>query len=208
MANVVEALIDDESNFQIDFASGFLAAFQVPIAVRREKPRPVLAGQKQPAEPAHAELLDHPRSNVVGLLQVAGCPGGDLAQSKFLSDRTAETDLDARLQLRARQQQPVGFGALQNIAASQPARDDRDFVNGVAPRNGTGYQRMPRLMDGDAPLLLRAHDAALALQPNGAAFDCLVEILHRDSVASAPGGQERGLVDKVREIRTDRAGSQ
>ena len=72
----------------------------------------------------------------------------------------------------------------------------------------TGDQGMAGLVIGDALLFLGVHDAALAFQADGAAFDGLVEVDHVDGVLAAAGGHQGGLVDEVGQVGADRAGRQ
>ena len=67
---------------------------------------------------------------------------------------------------------------------------------------------MAGLVVGDALLLVGVHDAALALQADGAAFDRLVELGHGDAVLAVAGRHQGGLVDQVGQVGADRAGRQ
>ena len=65
---------------------------------------------------------------------------------------------------------------------------------------------MPGLVVGDDLAFFLADHAAAALRPRDDAVDGLVELWHRDLLLAAAGGQDRGLVDEVREVGAGEAG--
>ncbi len=59
---------------------------------------------------------------------------------------------------------------------------------------------VPRLVIGDQPLLILAHDAGLLLRPGDHPLDGVLQFLHPDFLLVAAGGQQRRLVDHVGQV--------
>ena len=109
-------------------------------------------------------------------------------------------------QIVARQQVPVLERQLHRVAErAEPALHDRDLVDRIEPGQHAGDDRVPRLVVRDDPPLLVAHHALL-LEPGDEAVDRLVEVLHLDRGLVLARGQQRRLVDEVREIGAGEAG--
>ena len=67
-----------------------------------------------------------------------------------------------------------------------------------------GDEGVAGLVVGDALLFVGVHDAALALQADGAALDRLVELGHGHRLLAGAGGHQGGLVDEVGQVGADR----
>src|SRR5262249_23381672 len=149
---------------------------------------PTLAWIVNPAELTHAELPDHAARDAAGMLQVAGRAIGDFAVDQLLGPRAAQGYLDLAFQFPARHEVAIFLRPAQHVSERTNAPgNDRHLVNGVRVGQGTGNERMAGFVIGNALLLVDVHDAALALQADGAALDCLIEFGHRDDFLAAAG---------------------
>src|SRR5262249_11147353 len=140
LADLRRRLVDDAARLDVDLARRLLATATLLAHAAQKAGAAAVVVEEHAPQPAHAELGDHAPGDVVGLLDVAGRPGGDLVvEDDLLGDGAAQADLDLALQLRARHQVAVVVGAAQDVAAdADAARDDRDLVHrvGVGQRAG------------------------------------------------------------------------
>src|SRR4030042_328951 len=114
---------------------------------------------------AHAELFDHPTSNVGNLLQVAVRPGGYLSLTiyELLSSTSSHEGGHYIAQLINRMKMTVFSRQLLGIASSHATGYNGNLMYRVSIGQHTSHQSMPCFMIGDNLLLFLADDSALAL---------------------------------------------
>ena len=118
-----------------------------------------------------------------------------------LGGASAEKHRHLVLQLLARHQEAVLGRSLNRVAErADAAWNDRDLVHRIAARQRKRDERVPHLVVRDDLAFLRIEQAIALLEAGDHALDRLVEIRHRDLVGAATGGEQRRLVDEVREI--------
>ena len=127
-------------------------------------------------------------------------PVGDVAGHDLLGDPPAHEHGEFVAQLLAGHQEPVLLGQGEGIAECPAARDDGDLVDLVGVRQHVGHHGVAALVVGDQPPLLLVHDPALPLGAGHHPVDGFLDLLHRDGLLVAAGGEQRGLVDRVGEI--------
>ena len=77
---------------------------------------------------------------------------------------------------------------------------DRDLVHGVGVVEDVGEHRVAAFVVRDDLLLLLGEGHRVALEAHQHAVACGLEVLCVDELGAAPHGEQRGLVDEVREI--------
>ena len=91
-------------------------------------------------------------------------------------------------------------GQRDRVAERLAARDHRDLVHGVGVLEVVADDRVAHLVvGGDQPLLL-AHHPGLLLRAGDHAHDPLLELDLGDLALAVAGGEQRRLVDEVREV--------
>ena len=109
-------------------------------------------------------------------------------------------------ELRAGGQELVLGRQADRVAERLAAADDRDLVDGVGVLEHVADDRVAHLVVGRDQALLLAHHAGLLLGAGDHAHDPLLELDHRDLAVALAGGQQRRLVDQVREVGAGEAG--
>ena len=125
---------------------------------------------------------------------------GDLAEGQLLGDASAHAHRDAVLELLARPVVLLLGGQLLGDAQGHAARDDRDLVQGIGVGKERGEEGVAALVEGGDLLLRVGDDHALPLGPHEDLVLGALEVAHEDELLVVAGGQERRLVDQVREI--------
>jgi hypothetical protein len=107
-------------------------------------------------------------------------------------------------------QEEAVLGRPLNRIAEGPdtARDDRDLLYFVGPRQQRRDQRMAHLVIGDDLALLRAEQPALLFKACDDPLDRGGKIGRHDILRASAGRQQRGLVDECREVGAGEAGSE
>ncbi len=160
----------------------------------------VAVGRAPHAGRAHRVVVDHRVGDVGHALEVIRGAGGDRAEDDLLGHASAEQHGHVVEQLLARLQVAVLGGQVERVAERPAARHDRDAVHAVDRRQQLAAQRVPGLVEGHHALLVRV-EHALGLDPSDHPLQRGVEVGVGDRLATAPGGEDRGLVADVREVR-------
>ena len=155
---------------------------------------------------AHAEAHDHLLGRGRDLLEVVGRARGDLAEDDLLGGAAAERHRHRVQQLRARGEELVLARQADGVAERLAAADDRDLVNRVGVLEVVADDRVAHLVVGRDQAFLLAHDPGLLLRAGDHAHDALFELDLRDLLLARAGGEQRGLVDEVREVGAGEAG--
>ena len=136
------------------------------------------------------------------LLDVGLRARADAVVDQLLGDASAQRHAQAGLEIRLVVVEAIRVGGRERHAERHAARDDRDLAHGVGVRAEHADQRVPRLVVGGAlAVVLRHHHAPLDAQHD--LLDGVGEVGHLDRLVAAARGQQRGLVDEVREVGAD-----
>ena len=156
----------------------------------------------------HTETGHHPPRHLGRPLDVIAGPGRNLIgpEHHLLGNPASEEHAQLTFEPVPR----VGVAVLLRERRGEPERasprHDSDLVDRVEAGDPQSEDGMAGLVVGREPALLLGEDHAPAL---GAEHDLVLghlEVLHRDPVGTAPGGQERRLVADVREVRPRESG--
>src|SRR5262245_25195817 len=159
LLGAARALHDDPLDLAVDQQGSLLAVVLLPGHLAAEEDvLLVLAEGERPELVGHAPLADHLARHLGGLLEVITSAGRLLIQHDLLGGPAAQQDRDAVDQVVLRVVVLVVDRQLLRQAESAAARDDRDLVHRVGPRQHVGHERVPRLVIGDRPLLGVADD--------------------------------------------------
>jgi len=125
----------------------------------------------------------------------------------IFSAAPAKQDCDLVLQLLPRHQEAVLGRALDSVAErANSARDDRDLVHRVHPRQSHRHKRVPHLVVRHDLALARVQNAVLLFQPGDDALHGIVEVVHRHRIGLAARGEQCCLVDEIGKIGAREAG--
>ena len=178
-------VLDDVADREVDLASGFLAVLARRAHRRHAEQVGALLLVGHRAERVdHGEAHRHAARDRGHLGEVVRRAGGEMAEDDVLRGAPAEQHRHFLLQLLARHEEAVLGRALDGVAErADAARDDRDLVHRVGPRQRHGDQRVAHLvMRDDAPLELVQHPVLL-LQSGDDALDGAREVVERDLVS-------------------------
>ena len=120
------------------------------------------------------------------------------------ADAAAERDLDPRVQLRLEVVEAVALRRREGHAQRHAARDDRHLAHRVGAGREHADDRVPGLVVRRAPAVVQAHHHA-ALGAEHDALERVGEVGAGDGVVTAARGEQRRLVDEVREVGADHA---
>ena len=154
----------------------------------------------------HAVLRDHRAGERGGLLDVVGGAGRRVVEDDLLGRAAAEHVGELVEHLVAGRGVLVLVGQHHRVAERPAARQDRDLVHRVGVRQRRRDQSVPALVVGGDLLLLVAHDPGALLRAGHDAVDGLVERVGVDELLVVAGGQQRGLVEHVRQVGAGEAG--
>lgn len=86
-------------------------------------------------------------------------------------------------------------------------RDDANFVNQIGVLTVSSDQCVTRFVIRDAALFFVARSTTFALGTGNDSFQRVFQIALRDLRCLAPGGEQRGFVDGIRQIRARKSRS-
>ena len=94
---------------------------------------------------------------------------------------------------------------LQRVAQSLAAADNRNLVDRIGVLQDVTHQGMAALVVGNRGALSFGHHATLTLRSGNHALYRLLDLVHRDHGTMTASGQQRRLVEQVRQIGTSKA---
>ena len=131
--------------------------------------------------------------------------GGHLAEHDLLGGVPAERGGHEAFVVALARQPMLRLGQVARVAARHPARDDRHLVHRIVAGNVRRDQRVARLVECDHLALAADQQAALALRPGHHAVDGFLDFGLGDALLAAPRGENRRLVEQVRQLRAGEA---
>ena len=162
-----------------------------------EGPRPDRVG--------HAVLGHHLPRDLRRAFDVVRRARRHVAGHDLLGDASAHQHRELVAHLLARHQELVLLGKRERVPERTAARDHRDLVDLVGVGQDVRDHGVTALVVRDQPALFLVHDARLPLGTGHHAVDGLLDLLHRDRLLGATRGEQRGLVDHVRQVGTREA---
>ena len=154
---------------------------------------------------AHAELGDHLARGGGGLLDVVGGAGGGVVEDQLLGHPAAHRVGELVEQLVARGRVLVLERHHHRVPERPPAGQDRHLGDRVGVPHRRGHQGVPALVVRGDLLLLVVHQPGALLRAGDDAVDRLVEGGVVDQLGVGARGEQRGLVEDVREVGTGEA---
>ena len=198
--------VDDRADLLVDRLGDLVGVVALLTDLAAEEDQLVALPEGQRAEPvAHAELGDHPASQVGRLLDVVRGARRRVAEDHPLGDVAAEQAGDLVLELGLRLEVAVLGREGHRVAEGHATADDRDLLDRVALRKDPLDDGVAALVVGDDQLLGVRDDAALALGTGDDPLERLLEVGHDDGLAVPARSEDRALVDEVREVRAGEA---
>src|SRR4051794_286950 len=193
--------LDDPADLVVDLAGDLVGVVRLGGELAAQERLAVVVAEHARAEAlAHAEAHDHLLGRRGDLLEVVRGAGRDLVEDDLLRGAAAEGHGHRVVELGARGEELVLLRHRDGVAQGLPAADDRDLVDRVGVLEVVAADRVAHLVVGrDQPLLL-AHDPGLLLRAGDHAHDPLFELDLGDLALAVAGGQQRGLVDEVRQV--------
>ena len=158
-----------------------------------------------PMRAAHPPAPDHLARDLGQLLDVGLGARRQVAVDDLLGRSAAERDLDLRAQLLLRVVEAVGVRGRERHAERHAARDDRDLAHRVGALGEHPDDRVAALVVRGAALVLVGHHH-LALCAEHDLLERVGEVGLLHLLVAAPRGEQRRLVDEVREVGADHAG--
>ena len=155
---------------------------------------------------AHPVLHDHLAGERSRLVDVVRSAGGRIDKDLLLGGAATEHHRQLVDEFAAAHVVAVLVRHGHRVSAGAAARDDRHLVDRIGIGQGVPDDNMPTLVIGGDLLVHLGHHPAATLGSGDDAIDRLVEFFHADDVLVVPGGQQRGLVDRVRQVGTGEPG--
>src|SRR4030095_5058101 len=166
-----------------------------------EEQRLALAVRGKAHTLGHSVLRHHEAGQLGRALEVVVRAGRRLPVDEPLGDAPAQEHRDPVLQLAPGHQEALLRRQLVgHPERGDPARDDRDLVDGIGVGDRGGDQRVAHLVMGDDITLLLGQYTALLLEPGDDTVDGLLEVGHLDRVLLLARRQQRRLVDNVCQV--------
>ena len=154
---------------------------------------------------AHAQARNHLAGHLGGALEVVGRTGRDVVAHEFLGHAAAQEHGELIEHLVFGLEEVVLGRQRERVAQRLAARNDRDLVHRVGVLQDMPHQGVTALVVGDGRALDVGHHAALALRTGDHALHGLLDLVHRDLVLMAARGEQRGLVEEIRQVGAGKA---
>ena len=155
---------------------------------------------------AHAVVGDHRAGRLRRLLNVVGGAGRRIAEYDFLGDAPTHAVHQVVEELVAGLVEAVLDGHDHRVSQGAAARQDRHLRDRVRVVQGGCGQGVAALVVGGDGLVVVVHDARALLRARDDAVDGLVDRTVVDELHVRASGEQRGLVENVRQVGTREAG--
>src|SRR3954469_23252814 len=193
--------LDELAHLLVDLVRHLERVVRLPAGRAAQERVALLLAVLDRAEPgAHAVLGDHRAGDLRRLLDVRGRAGGGLVEDELLRRAATHREDQPPDHLGAGHQVLVVLGDEQGVPTRAAARQDRQLVDRLDVRHRPRGERVPALVVGRDLLLLLGDDPALAGRAADDAVDRLLELDVADHVPVLAGGEQRGLVQHVRQV--------
>src|SRR4028118_396764 len=203
----VVGLVHDAPYLLVDLEGDLVGVVRLGVEVPAHEHLPVGVPQgHRPELLAHAVPRDHLLGRLRYALEVVRRPRGDLVEDHALCRPAAEHHRQLRHELAAAHHEPVLGGQAHRHPQGLAAGDDADLVDRVGVGQQSTHDGVTGLVVGGDLLLLVGDEPGLALRTG---YDPVYGLLHLDLVylvLVVPRGEQRRLVDEVREVRAGEAG--
>ena len=151
---------------------------------------------------AHAVLGDHAAGDLRRLLDVGGGTRGRRTEDELLGGASTHGEDQPGEELGAGVHALVVLGHGHGVTAGLAAGEDGDLVDALDVLDAPGGQSVTALVVGGDLLLVLGDDLRGAARATDDAVRRLLQRIAGDDVAVDAGGEQRGLVEHVRQIRT------
>ena len=155
---------------------------------------------------AHAVVGDHGAGRLRGLLDVVSGAGRRVAEHDLLGDAATHAVDQIVEELVAGLVEAILGGHDHRVAQRATARQDRHLRDRIRVVQGGGGQGVAGLVVGGHGLVVVVHDAGALLRARDHAVDGLVDGALIDELHVRARGEQRGLVEDVRQVRAREAG--
>ena len=154
---------------------------------------------------AHAQARDHLARHLGRALQIVARARCDVVAHELLGNATAQEHGELVEHLVLGLEEVVLLRKLQRVAQGLTAADNRDLVDRIGMLQDVAHQGMTALVVGNRGALGLGHHATLALRTGNHALHRFLDLVHRDHRTMTASGQQRRLVEQVRQIGTSKA---
>ena len=198
---------DEGADLFVDRGSHLLGVVaHVPHVPTEEDLALLLAVADRTKSLRHAVLGHHRPRKTRGLLDVIGGARRRIMEDQLFGGAPTQHIGELVEHLAARRRVLLLVGKDHRVPERPPARHDRDLVHGIIARQRGSNQGVAAFVVRRDHLLFLIHDACALLWACDHAIDGLVERLVIDELATRAGGEERGLVQDVGEVRAGEPG--
>src|SRR6266496_365799 len=200
-------LLDHALDLVVDLAGDLLGVLRLVAHLTAEERHVVVAAEHAGAElVAHAVAHDRLLRDRRYLLEVVRGPGRHLVEDELLRSADAESHCQLLHQRGLRRQVAVFARQRDRVPKRLATADHGNLVHIVGVLEVMTDEGVAELVvSGDLPLLL-GEQAGLLLGPGDHAHDPFLELLLLDHLLAAASGEQRCLVDEVREVGAGETG--
>ena len=196
----------DALNLDIDAARRLLGVILViGVVAAQEHLMLRLAKDLRAQLLAHAQARDHLARHLSRALQIVARARRDVVAHELLGNATAQEHGELVKHLVLGLEEVILLRKLQCVAQGLTAADDRDLMNRIGMLQDVAHQSVAALMVGNRGAFGLGHHATLALRSSNHALHRLLDLVHRDHGTMTASGQQRRLVEQVRQIGTSKA---
>src|SRR3954471_13338429 len=208
LPRLVVAALDQGLDLLVDLLGDVFGVVALVAHVAAEEDLTLALPETDRAEGvAHAVLHDHRAGDLRCLLDVVRRAGGRLVEDELLGGAPAERVGEHVHHLAARLGVLVLLRQHEGVPEGAAARQDRHLVHGVGVGQRVSDQRVTALVVRRDLLFLVTHRPGLAHRAGDDAVDRLLQHHRGDLLRIGAGGQQRGLVDDVRQVSAGEARS-
>ena len=154
---------------------------------------------------AHAQTRNHLARHLGRAFQVVARARRDVIAHELLGNATAQEHGELVEHLVLGLEEVILLRKLQCVAQGLTAADDRDLMNRIGMLQDVAHQGVTALVVSNRGALGFGHHAALALRSGNHTLHRLLDLVHRDHRTMTTSGQQRRLVEQVRQIGTSKA---
>ena len=154
----------------------------------------------------HAVFGDHGAGNLGGLLNVVGSTCGGLAKHQFFGGAAAHGEHKPGKQFGAVVHAFIVFGGGHSMSAGTSTGQNGDLVHALDVFHRPGSQGVAGLVVGGDFLFVLGNDLGASARATYHTVGGFLQRISRDHISANTGGEQRGFVQHVFQVRSRHAG--